>query len=72
MHAEFGAVVAQGRIFGGWRRKLHKMHANDTVLKLRRMRKNMFFGKNMEKFIFGAFLTDDISMTSLLGPGTIG
>jgi len=32
----------------------------------------MFFGQNMEKFVFGAFLTDDVNMTSLVGSGTAG
>jgi len=41
-----------------------KMHAGDRALFQRKVRKIMFLGKNMEKSVFGAFLTDDVSLTS--------
>lgn len=72
VRAELGAAAARGRILEvGGENVLKFMQTTQCSIRAK-MRKNTFFGQKYGKIGFGAFLTDDVSMTSQVGSSTEG
>lgn len=68
LRAKFGAAVAQDEFMEVGGENVVKRMQMTQYSTFAIIRKKHVFWANMEKLVFGAFLTDDVSMTSWEGP----